>query len=74
MAAHLAPELPLQLRPLLLGLAADSLGFALVQETLGESWRHGGRHLEDFHIFHRRSSNLLLALPQSADNDPHVIF
>jgi hypothetical protein len=34
--AHLAPELPLQLRPLLLGLAADSLGFALVQETLGD--------------------------------------
>lgn len=32
-AAHLAPELPLQLRPLLLGLAADSLGFALVQEA-----------------------------------------
>lgn len=31
--AYLAPELPLQLRPLLVGLAADSLGFALVQET-----------------------------------------
>lgn len=31
--AYLAPELPLQLRPLLAGLAADSLGFALVQET-----------------------------------------
>lgn len=33
----------------------------------GDAWRHGGRHggrhLEDFH---RRSSNLLLALPQSA--------
>eukprot|EP00435_Cladocopium_sp_Y103_P043287 s1509_g12.t1 len=49
--AHLAPELPLQLRPLLLGLAADSLGFALVQETLGEVletlWKTLGRHLED---------------------------